>query len=163
MPCILSAFGPRWILRNTRIYTDAHIHSAMPLNRMVTAAEILRYSSYQTEELAWTDQDTANFTNNLINPVIETFLHDNNHFMNQHNYPLLGAMAGYIFTDNRDRYNEAVEWVTVNKTAIDQGFNGSVKQLFRLVDTNAETGEKLDKPSFNMWRWAETKRMAAAT
>ncbi len=29
-------------------YTDAHIHSAMPLNRMVTAAEILRYSSYQT-------------------------------------------------------------------------------------------------------------------
>ena len=127
-------------------YTDAHIHSAMPLNRMVAAAEILRYSSYQTDELAWTDQDTANFTNNLITPVIETFLHDNNHFMNQHNYPLLGAIAGYIFTDNRDRYNEAVEWVTVNKTAVDQGFNGSVKQLFRLVDTNAETGEKLDKP-----------------
>ena len=78
--------------------------------------------------------------------MIETFLHDQNHFMNQHNYPLLGAIAGYIFTDNRDRYNEAVEWFTVNKTAVDQGFNGSVKQLFRLVDTNALTGEQLDNP-----------------
>ncbi|MFP3126568.1 discoidin domain-containing protein [Ectobacillus funiculus] len=127
-------------------YTDAHIHSGIPLNRMVTAAEILRYSSSQTEELKWTDKDTADFTNNLITPVIETFQHDNNHFMNQHSYPLMGAMAGYIFTGNRDRYNEAVEWFTVNKTAENQGFNGSIKQLFRLVDTNALTGEKLDQP-----------------
>lgn len=129
-----------------RYFTDAHIHTGIPLNRMVTAAEILRYSTYQSEELKWTDKDTADFTNNLINPVIETFQHDNNQFMNQHNYPLLGAMAGYIFTDNRERYNEAVEWATVNKTASNQGFNGSIKQLFRLVDTNAETGEKLDTP-----------------
>ncbi|HTG70110.1 MAG TPA: discoidin domain-containing protein [Candidatus Udaeobacter sp.] len=129
-----------------KYFTDSHIHTGIPLNRMVTAAEILRYSSYQTEELKWTDKDTADFTNNLINPVIETFQHENNHFMNQHNYPLLGAMAGYIFTENRERYNEAVEWATVNKTAVNQGFNGSIKQLFRLVDTNAATGEKLDKP-----------------
>ncbi|WP_260403049.1 MULTISPECIES: putative Ig domain-containing protein [unclassified Paenibacillus] len=127
-------------------FTDAHIHTGIPLNRMVTAAEILRYSSCKTESLRWTDQDTANFSNNLIIPVTETFLHDNNHFMNQHTYPLLGAMAGYIFTDNTDRYEEAVEWFTVNKTATDQGINGSIKQLFRLVDTNSVTGEKLDKP-----------------
>lgn len=129
-----------------KYFNDAHIHTGIPLNRMVTAAEILRYSSYQTEELKWTDKDTEDFTNNLINPVIETFLHENNHFMNQHNYPLLGAMAGYIFTENRERYNEVVEWATVNKTAVNQGFNGSIKQLFRLVDTNAETGEELDTP-----------------
>lgn len=127
-------------------FTDSHIHTGIPLNRMVTAAEILRYTSYRTPELAWTYEDTANFTNNLITPVIETFQHDNNHFMNQHNYPLLGAMAGYIFTDNRERYNEAVEWFTVNKTAKNQGFNGAIEQLFRLVDTNAATGEKLDEP-----------------
>lgn len=127
-------------------FTDSHIHTGIPLNRMVTAAEILRYTSSQTTDLQWTAKDTTDFTNNLITPVIETFQHSNNYFMNQHNYPLLGAMAGYIFTDNKGRYDEAVEWFTVNKTANDQGFNGSVKQLFRLVDTNDLTGEKLDQP-----------------
>lgn len=127
-------------------YTDACIHAGIPLNRMVTAAEILRYSSCKTEALKWTEKDTNDFTKNLINPTIDTFLHDNNHFMNQHLYPLLGATAGYIFTGNKDRYNEAVEWFTVNKTALDQGQNGSIKQLFRLVDTDIVTGEKLDNP-----------------
>ncbi|WP_413378258.1 discoidin domain-containing protein [Paenibacillus taichungensis] len=127
-------------------FNDAHIHTGIPLNRMVTAAEILRYTSYQTEELGWTAQDTTNFTTNLINPVIETFQHDNNRFMNQHNYPLLGAMAGYIFTNNQSRYDEAVEWFTVNSTAQDQGFNGSLKQLFRLMDTDDLTGEPLVEP-----------------
>ncbi|WP_228745101.1 discoidin domain-containing protein [Paenibacillus sp. S150] len=127
-------------------FTDSHIHTGIPLNRMVAAAEILRYTTPETEALKWTAQDTADFTDNLVNPVIETFQHDNNYFMNQNNYALMGAMAGYIFTDNRERYNEAVEWFTVNKTATDQGFNGSVKQLFRLVDTNAATGEPLDVP-----------------
>ncbi|MUG45177.1 hypothetical protein [Paenibacillus woosongensis] len=67
-------------------FNDAHIHTGIPLNRMVTAAEILRSASYQDVSLAWTEEDTANFTNHLINPVIETFQHDNNHFMNQHLY-----------------------------------------------------------------------------
>ncbi|OOM82270.1 alginate lyase [Clostridium puniceum] len=129
-----------------KYYTDACIHSGIPLNRMVTAAEILRYTSCKTESLKWTDKDTTDFTNNLINPVIDTLQHDNNHFMNQHLYPLLGAMAGYIFTDNRERYNEGVEWFTINKTAKDQGQNGSIKQLFRLVDTDIVTGEKLEEP-----------------
>lgn len=122
-------------------YNDAHIHTGIPLNRMVTAAEILRYTSSPSPEWEWTEQDTASFTNNLINPVIETFQHSNNYFMNQHTYPLLGAMAGYIFTNHKERYNEAVEWFTVNKTANDQGFNGSIKQMFRMVDTNDLTGE----------------------
>jgi hypothetical protein len=122
-------------------YTDAHIHSGIPLNRMVAAAEIMRYTSCQTPALEWTDQDTAAFTANLITPVIETLQHNNNYFMNQHLYPLIGAMSGYIFTGNRPRYNEGVEWFTVNKTAVDQGQNGSIKQLFRLVTKNDVTGE----------------------
>lgn len=127
-------------------FTDSHIHTGIPLNRMVMAAEILRYTSSPTPSLEWTENDTTAFTNNLITPVTETFLHGNNYFMNQHNYPILGAMAGYIFTDNKERYDEAVEWWSVNKTAVDQGINGSIKQLFRLIDTNDLTGEKLAEP-----------------
>lgn len=127
-------------------FNDAHIHTGIPLNRMVTAAEILRYTSTQTAELQWTDQDTTDFTNNLINPVIETFQHSNDRFMNQHLYPLIGAMSGYIFTGNVERYNEGVEWFTVNETAVDQGQNGAIKALFRLVDSNILTGEPVDPP-----------------
>lgn len=129
---------------NYKYFTDSHIHTGIPFNRMVTAAEILRYTSYENESLKWTEQDTENFTNNLIVPVTETFLHDQNYFMNQHNYPLLGAMAGYIFTDNKVRYDESVEWYTVNKTANDQGFNGSISRLFRMVDQNDLTGEPVE-------------------
>jgi hypothetical protein len=122
-------------------YTDAHIHSGIPLNRMVAAAEIMRYTSCQTPALAWTDADTAAFTNNLIMPVIEVLEHKNTYFMNQHLYPLIGAMSGYIFIGNRERYNEGVEWFTVNRAAVDQGQNGAIKQLFRLVTKNDLTGE----------------------
>ncbi|MBU5595498.1 FIVAR domain-containing protein [Amphibacillus sp. MSJ-3] len=127
-------------------YNDAHIHSGIPLFRMVSAAEILRYSSTQNKELEWTDKDTEDFSNNLIMPAIDTFQYSPHYFMNQHLYPLIGAMSGYIFTDNQDRYEEGVEWFTVNKGAVDQGRNGAIKQLFRLVDTNIVTGEKLDQP-----------------
>ncbi|WP_052429636.1 S-layer homology domain-containing protein [Paenibacillus borealis] len=127
-------------------FTDSHIHMGIPLNRMVTAAEILRYTGARNEALSWTEADTAKFTSNLIVPMTETFLHGNNYFMNQHLYPLLGAMSGYIFTDNIDRYKEGVEWFTVNRTAVDQGQNGAIRQLFRLVTEDAVTGEQLETP-----------------
>ncbi|MEF3353260.1 S-layer homology domain-containing protein [Paenibacillus sp. GYB006] len=129
-------------------FTDSHIHMGIPLNRMVAAAEILRYSSAENEDpkWKWTEEDTAKFTTNLIEPMTETFLYFNDKFMNQHLYPLLGAMSGYIFTDNLDRYEEGVEWFTVNKTAIDQGQNGSIKQLFRLVTEDIITGEPINPP-----------------
>lgn len=131
-----------------RYFVDSHIHTGIPLNRMVTAAEILRYSSSEgmDADLQWTDKDTADFTANLIYPVINTFQHHNGYFMNQHLYPLLGAMSGYIFADDLDRYKEGVEWFTVNATAEDQGQNGSIKRLFRLVTENEETGEPLETP-----------------
>ncbi|MGB8453444.1 MAG: putative Ig domain-containing protein [Anaerocolumna sp.] len=126
-------------------FTDACIHTGIPLNRMVTAAEILKYTSCTTESLKWTDEDTTNFTNNLVTPVINTFESDCNHFMNQHNYTVLGAMAGYLFTDNTAGYNKVVEWFTVNSQADDQGFNGSVKQLFRWVTTEDTKGENVSE------------------
>lgn len=127
-------------------FSDAHIHTGIPMNRMMIGAEILRYTSSENSASAWTAQDTDALTNNLIVPATDTFMHRNNEFMNQHNYPLMGAMAGYIFTGNLPRYSEAVEWMTVNRTALNQGFNGSIKRLFRLVDHNAKTGEVLATP-----------------
>lgn len=128
------------------VFPDSHIHTGIPLQRMVTAAELLRYGSCASDAHPWTTADTEKFTANLVRPVIETFQHDQNHFMNQHTYPLMGAMAGYIFMDDKQRYDEAVEWFTVNASANDQGFNGSVKRLFRLVERDDATGEPLAQP-----------------
>lgn len=131
---------------NYAYFVDSHIHTGIPLYRMVSAAEIMRYTSTQTPELEWTDQDTVSLTDNVIVPVTNTFNHTNDRFMNQHLYPLIGSISGYIFTGNIERYHEAVEWFTVNKTAADQHMNGSIQRLFRLVDTNAVTGEKVATP-----------------
>ena len=127
-------------------FTDAHIHTGIPMNRMVSAAELLRYTSCADEAYPWTDADTQAFTRNLVTPVIETFQNDNNHFMNQHSYPLMGAMAGAIFMDDTALYKRSVEWFTVNATAQDQGFNGSIARLFRWVDHNDKTGEPIKDP-----------------
>ena len=122
-------------------FNDAHIHTGIPLSRMIGAAELMRATSCNTPALQWTEQDTELFTRNLIVPATETFNHTNWRFMNQHLYPLIGSMSGYIFSGNRERYDEAVEWFTVNKTTDNQGRNGAIKRLFRLVDKNDLTGE----------------------
>ena len=122
-------------------YTDSHIHTGIPLSRMTGAAEILRYTSTQNPELEWTEQDTVNFTTNLVNPVMQNYNNCNCRFMNQHLYTTIGKMTGAIFTGDRAQYDQAVEWFTVNKDAADQGQNGSIKQLFRLVTKNDLTGE----------------------
>ncbi|WP_200948890.1 hypothetical protein, partial [Massilia sp. Root1485] len=54
-------------------FVDSHIHTGIPLSRMTAAAEILRYTSTQTPALAWTEDDTVNFSRNLVTPVIQTF------------------------------------------------------------------------------------------
>ena len=122
-------------------YTDAHIHTGIPLSRMTAAAEILRYTSTQNPALAWTDDDTVKFSTNLVIPVMQTFNSCNCRFMNQHLYTTIGKMTGAIFTGNQDEYKQAVEWFTVNKDALDQGQNGSIKRLFRMVTHNDLTGE----------------------
>ncbi|MDF2938595.1 MAG: coagulation factor 5/8 type domain protein, partial [Paenibacillaceae bacterium] len=129
-------------------FTDSHIHMGIPLNRMVTAAEILRYTGAEGENpnWTWTEADTVQFTENLIKPMIATYCYFNDKFMNQHLYPLIGAVSGYIFMNNPERYAEGVEWLTVNRTAPDQGQNGSIKRLFRLVTHNENTGEPLEAP-----------------
>ena len=121
-------------------YPDAHIHSGVPLLRMMAAAELLRYSSVNPSgtgyDLTWQNADTANLTNNLVEPMTATFLYSNKRFMNQHLYSLVGALAGAIFTDNRPRYNERVEWFSVNSTNPDSYANGGLLSLIRRIDRN---------------------------
>ncbi|WP_371766636.1 OmpL47-type beta-barrel domain-containing protein [Massilia sp.] len=124
-------------------FVDSHIHTGIPLSRMTAAAEILRYTSTQTPALAWTDDDTVNFSRNLVTPVIQTFDNCNCRFMNQHLYTTIAKMSGSIFMGDRDGYNQAVEWFMVNKDAPDPAWTGSIKQLFRTVTRNDATGEEI--------------------
>ena len=129
-----------------KTYPDAHIHTGYELKDMTTAAEILRYTSCENPSLAWTEEDTDNFTKNLIKPVIANYMYQNGWFMNQNDFPILGSMSGFIFMNDREGYDQRVEWFTMNSTAPNPGWSGSIQHLARLVDSNAQTGEKLEKP-----------------
>ena len=129
-------------------FTDACIHTGIPMNRFCMALEIMRYSTYQVtegyteEELKWTDEDTDSIINNLLQPSVNTFMSSNDEFMNQHLYTTIGAMSAYLFMDDVEGYEKTVEWFTVNADGANPGFNGSIKRLFREITTIDEIGMK---------------------
>ncbi|KAK1181097.1 Ig domain-containing protein [Streptomyces sp. NBS 14/10] len=121
-------------------YPDDHIHAGVPLMRMLAAAEIFRYSSVNPGsdgyDISWTDADTTNLTKNLVTPVIKTLLYGNTFFMNQQLYPIVGELAGYVFTDNRAGYEQAVEWFSVNKSNPNRDTNGALNSLLRVISAD---------------------------
>lgn len=129
-------------------FNDACIHTGIPTNRICIAAEILRYSTYEVTEgytdaeLAWTDEDTEKFISNFLSPEVEVFQYSPDRFMNQHLYTNIGVMSAALFMDDREGYEKAVEWFTVNRNARDQGQNGAIKRLFREITTVDKVGEK---------------------
>ncbi|WP_328993385.1 putative Ig domain-containing protein [Kribbella sp. NBC_01245] len=120
------------------VYPDARIHSPIPLMRLLAAAELIRYSSVNPGEsgydVAWHDSDTTNLTTNLVVPLTDTFLYHNGYFMNQQAYANVGALAGYIFTDNLPRYREGVEWFSVNSTSPNHHTSGALASYIRRID-----------------------------
>ena len=121
-----------------KFFTDAQIKTGPFVYRLIAAAELLRYTSALPAAdgypMAWTDQDTSDFSANFVVPAVQTFNYGNAWYMNQGTLPLLGAMASYIFTDNRARYDEGVEWFSVNSTAPNQDVNGALASMYRLID-----------------------------
>ncbi|MGL1959595.1 MAG: Ig domain-containing protein [Colwellia sp.] len=129
-------------------FPDVYIKMGQPIYHMTAAAEILRATSHEGMDVAleWTEENTSNYVNNFLEPQAEAYIRKNHYFMNQFSYSLIGNVASAIFADNTDAYAEAVEWATVNATADNQGWNGSIKKQFRLMTKNDETGEDIATP-----------------
>jgi chitodextrinase len=136
-------------------FTDAHIHTGVPLYYMLIAAEVLRTTSPENAaldgyDLHWTAEDQQRIETNLVRPVLETFLYSNNRLWNQHLYGVIGMVAAAIFLDDADLYAERVEWFTVNAGYESEhdlfggDVNGALAAIFREIpadDPRNTTGE----------------------
>lgn len=95
---------------------DAHIHMGPPTYLFTSAAELLRYTSTSEEELVWTEEDSQNYITNFLTPAVNLWFDNNTYYLNQHQTALQASMSAYIFEDNKEKYEERVEWFTVNST-----------------------------------------------
>ncbi|KJQ52663.1 carbohydrate-binding protein [Microbacterium sp. SA39] len=125
-------------------FPDAHIHTGVPLYYMLIAAELIRSTDPVNDtldgyDLRWTDADEQRIEDNLVRPVLETFLSSKNRLWNQHLYGVIGMISPAIFLDDADLYAERVEWFTVNAGYESEhdlyggNVNGSLAQLFREI------------------------------
>lgn len=129
-----------------RYFPDAHIHTGVPLYQTLVAAEIIRSTEPVNDELdgydlRWTERDQQRIEDNLVRPVLDTFLYSQNRLWNQHLYGVIGMVSAAIFLDDAELYAERVEWFTVNagyesEHTINGGdVNGSLASLFRVIDS----------------------------
>ncbi|MFC3491005.1 putative Ig domain-containing protein [Glycomyces rhizosphaerae] len=125
-------------------FPDAHIHTGHPLYQFLMAAEIIRATEpvdddtpgeHDGYDVVWSGEDDERLLGNFANPVLETFLASNKHWMNQHNFGLFGRIATAIYSDDAAGYATGVEWFTVNEgdTAYD---NGSMAEQMPLIEAD---------------------------
>lgn len=112
------------------------------------AAEILRYTECESEELQWTQEDTDKLTGFM--DIVHKFYDATWFWMNQHSFNVLGMMGESIFTNDADMYGKAVERTLVNTEGEHGGRNGSVKYQIRKVEKNDLTGEMLKEPNIQL-------------
>ena len=129
-------------------FADAHIHTGVPLYYMLIAAEVVRgtetaNASLDGYDLRWTDEDQQRLEDNLVRPVLDTFLYSQNRLWNQHLYGVIGMVAAAIFLDDADLYAQRVEWFTVNAGYESEhdlyggDVNGALASLFREIPADA--------------------------
>lgn len=129
-------------------FADAHIHTGVPLYYMLIAAELMRSTTpvnadLDGYDLHWTGTDEQRIEDNLIHPVLDTFLYSKNRLWNQHLYGVIGMISAAIFLDDADLYAERVEWFTVNAGYQSEhdlyggDVNGALSSLFREVAADA--------------------------
>jgi hypothetical protein len=129
-----------------KAYREVYIHCSFAFKDMIVVAELLRGMDSPDHDLAWTEKDTEAFTKNYVIPGVTNFFNHNGWFMNQNGFAYAPAIAGAIFRSDPQDYALRVERFTVNKDGPDKGSSFSIKDLARLVDTNALTGEKAAHP-----------------
>ncbi len=139
----------------------SHIHAPYAVMGVVLAAELIRSMDCPDPKWAWTEDDTEALTENLVLPSIDKYMYSNDWFMNQSGYPNAGAMACFIFMNDRRNYEKRVEWFTVNKTAPNKGYVYSIRDLFRKVEVNAETGERVKEPFVQLMEMGRDQAHAA--
>ena len=129
-----------------KAYNEVYIHCSFAFKDLIMVAELLRGMDSPSPEWAWTEEDTAAFSNNFVIPGVTNFFNHNGWFMNQNGFAYAPAIAGAIFRSDPRDFAKRVERFTVNKDGPDKGSSFSIRDLARLVDTNALTGEKVDRP-----------------
>jgi hypothetical protein len=129
-----------------KAYNEVYIHCSFAFKDLIMVAELLRGMDSPNGELAWTERDTADFSNNFVIPGVTHFFNHNGWFMNQNGFAYAPAIAGAIFRSDPQDFAKRVERFTVNKDGPNKGSSFSIQDLARLVDTNALTGEKVPVP-----------------
>lgn len=129
-------------------FPDAHIHVAVPVYYLVSAAEMIKYTepldqTFSNEDvkdydLNWTKEDNQRLIENLIDPAQKTFYNRNDYYMNQHLYATTGVILTAIFKNDQAMYEEAVEWFTVNKDTDRPERNGSLIHQYSLIEANQQ-------------------------
>ena len=143
---IIEAFGS---MRSLGLVYDEQIGYSLIAYKLCAAAEMLKYSSVQDEELAW-DEEYEGYMQNFIE-LTRSKWDRYSHWMNQHLMCVMAQTAVGIYNNDETLYNTGVLRGTTNPeycetegcdhSACNLNRSGAIKYLFREVTFNAETGE----------------------
>ena len=131
----------RWYWQNVRggkPHWDSQFRWPNAERWYLAACELLRWTPPKEGPLAWTDEDTKGVDALIASG--ENLWWGRRTFLNQLQFALGGQLARAVWRDDRATYDEMVEILTVNADGPVGEFNGSIRELCRLVTSNEVTG-----------------------